>query len=516
MIESPLQGDPTRFDDLPDDTPPTTGLGGDAAATLPHHNPRDMSKVSDAPAEVAAPQDRRALSLDALRGLLLVMMTFGFAIVNNMYPDWMYHRQFPGGEKFVDIPGLTWRDIAYGGFLFSMAAALPLTLSRRMAKGEKDVGILMAILRRGFMLLMFALIIGHSNTYFTGYTQTARALAIVGFVILALIFTRRRSDWNPATFRIVNMVGWIAAIAFLLFSPALYGKGLDINRIDDIIVGLAFASVVGSIVWYLTRNNLNWRLGFLALCIAGYLGAKGQGWVADWWWSETFPFFHLGQLTLMAVVVPGTIAGDHLLRWMNSPHDARGELLYWSNARILGLAFVCAIIAPIIVIGLYNRWVPETTEIVLGLIVGGGVLVWNPRTESEKLVRRIFMWSAVWLMAGLILEPFEGGIHKVPDTLSYFFTVTGVVGMLLVAFVGVVDLLQRRKWVNALIDVGHNPLLCYVLFTVLLQSVLEMIPPMRAVLMGSPGQAMIRTIISVIIVVLIVRWTTRKRIFWRT
>jgi hypothetical protein len=516
VIESPMQGDPDRFNDVPEEIAPITGLGADVGASIPHRNPRDTSPVSDAPAEVAAPRDRRALSLDALRGLLLVSMTLGFTIAGDWYPGWMYHRQFPGGEKFVDIAGLTWRDIAYAGFLFSMAAALPLTLSRRMAKGEKDVGILIAILRRGFMLLVFALLIGHSNTYFTGYTQTSRALAIAGFVILALVFTRRRSDWNPATFRIVNMTGWIAAIAFLLLSPALYGKGLDITRIDDIIVGLAFAAVVGSVVWYLTRDNLNWRLGFLALCIAGYLGAKGNGWVADWWWADTFPFFHLGQLTLMAVVVPGTIAGDHLLRWMNSPHDPRGDLIYWSNARILGLAFVSTLIAPIIVIGLYNRWVPETTEVVLGLVVGGCVLVSGPKTEGEKLVRRIFMWSAVWLMTGLILEPFEGGIHKVPDTLSYFFTVTGVVGMLLVAFVGVVDLLQRRKWVNALIDVGHNPLLCYVLYTVLLNSIFEMIPPMRGLLMGSPGQAITRSILSTIIVVLIVRWTTRKRIFWRT
>lgn len=516
VIQSPLQGDSRRFNEVPDETAPLTGLGGDAAANIPHRNLPDTRSISGAPAEVSGPGDRRALSLDALRGLLLVVMTFGFTVAVDMYPSWMYHRQFPTGEEFVAAAGLTWRDIAYAGFLFSMAAALPLTLSRRIAKGEKEVGILMSVLRRGFMLLVFALIIGHANTYFIGYTQTGRALAIAGFVILAMVFTRRRSDWNPAVFRVVNLVGWAAAILFLLFSPALYGKGLDIKRIDDIIVGLAFAAVVGSIVWYTTRNNINWRLGFLALCMAGYLGAKGNGWVADWWWSETFPFFHLGQLTLMAVVIPGTIAGDHLLRWMQTPQDPRGDLLYWSNARILGLAFVSALIAPVVVVGLDNRWVAETTEVVLGIIAGGIVLVWSPKTESERLIRSLFVWSALWLMTGLILEPFENGIRKVPDTLSYFFTVTGLVGMLLVSLVGVVDLLRRPKWVNALIDVGHNPLLTYVLFTVLINSILEMIPAARGVLMGSPELAMLRSVIMTVLVILIVRWTTRKGIFWRT
>ncbi len=516
VIESPLQGDPRRFNEAPEGITPTVNSGADAAANLPHRNRPDRSGSTDAPAELKAPGDRRALSLDALRGLLLVLMTLGFTIANDMYPGWMYHRQYPGGETFADIPGITWRDLAYVGFLFSMAAALPLTLSRRIAKGEKEVGIMVSVIRRGFMLLVFALLIGHSNTYFTGYTQTARGLAIAGFVILALIFTRRRSDWNPATFRVVNLLGWAAAILFLLFSPGLYGQGLDIKRIDDVIVGLAFAAVVGSIAWYLTRSNINWRLGFLALCMAGYLGAKGDGWVADWWWSETFPFFHLGQLTLMAVVIPGTIAGDHLLRWMQLPHDERGDLLYWSNARILGIAFVSAIIAPIVVIGLYNRWVPETTEIVLGILLGGIVLVWNPKTDGEVLIRRLFVWSSLWLMTGLILEPFENGIKKVPDTLSYLFTVTGVVGLLLVSLVALVDLLQRRKWVNALIDVGHNPLLCYVLYTVLLNSTFELIPAMRGVLMATPEQAFLRSAIMTVLVVLIVQWTTRKRIFWRT
>jgi predicted acyltransferase len=515
VIESPLQGDLDRLDDTPEVVTVETHQSA-APHAVPHTNPRDVSVVSDAPAEVAAPRDRRALSLDALRGLLLVSMTLGFSIASDKLPGWMYHRQYPGGETFVNIAGLTWRDIAYCGFLFTMSAALPLTLSRRMAKGEKDVGILLAILRRGFLLIVFALLVGHSNTYFTGYTQTARALAIAGFVIMALVFTRRRSDWNPAKFRVFNLLGWAAAFVFLLFSPMLYGKGLDINRIDDIIVGLAFAAMVGSIVWYLTRDNINMRLGFLALCMAGYLGAKGDGWVADWWWADNFPFFHLGQLTLMAVVIPGTIAGDHLLKWMRSSREEQSVLLFWSNARVLGLAFVCALMTPIVVVGLYNRWVPETTEIILGLIVGGGVLVWNPTTESEKLIRRVFVWSALWLMTGLILEPFEGGIHKVPDTLSYFFTVTGLVGMLLVGFIAVVDLLQRRKWVNALIDVGHNPLLCYVLFTVFLNSIFEMIPPMRNVLTATPEITLIRSAISTLLVVLIVRWTSRKRIFWRT
>ena len=46
-------------------------------------------------------------------------------------------------------------------------------------------------------------------------------------------------------------------------------------------------------------------------------------------------------------------------------------------------------------------------------------------------------------------------------------------------FFGSIDVLGKRKLVRPFIDVGHNPLLMYVLFNVLINSALEMIPPMR-------------------------------------
>lgn len=515
FVESAIQGDLDRLEKLDS---PVSETPDAAAAVAPHINPGDRAKLSDAPPEVAAPRDRRALSLDGLRGFFLVLMTFGFTINSSSLPLWMYHRQAPNLEDtFVDIAGLTWRDLAYASFLFTMAAALPLTLSRRMEKGERDIEILIAILRRGFMLFLFALLVAHSNTFFTGYTDEARGLALVGFALMAMIFTRRRPDWSPRKYRVINLIGWVGALVFLALSPLAYGKGVSLERADDIIVGLAFASVTGSIIWYLTRENINARLAALAVAVAFYLGAKGDGWVGNFWWADNVPsILQPSKFVLLTVVIPGTIAGDLLLRWMKTSDERHGTPVYWSNARIGGLAFVCAMLTPIVVVGLYNRWVIETTEIVLGFVIGGAVLAWNPRTEGEKVVQKLFAWSALWLLVGLVLEPFEGGIHKTPDTLSYYFTVMGLAGMLLVSFFGVVDLMRRRRIAATLIDVGHNPLLCYVLFSVFLTSLLELISPLRGVLEASPWQSILRSIIETALVVLIVRWMSRRKIFWRT
>jgi hypothetical protein len=43
-----------------------------------------------------------------------------------------------------------------------------------------------------------------------------------------------------------------------------------------------------------------------------------------------------------------------------------------------------------------------------------------------------------------------------------------------------------------------------------------LIPPLRGVLRGSLGEAMVRSLLSVVLVVLIVRYMSRKRIYWRT
>ncbi len=517
----------TLVDDPSDISDRGSMMAGNGGSFPPDSQPSVGSVIPDAPKDpkggsIAPPElatsDRRALSLDALRGLFLVTMTFGFTIASEKLPLWMYHRQFvPPGETFLDVAGLTWRDMAYASFLFTMAAALPLTLARRMDRGEVDFGILFSTIRRFGMLLLFALLIGHANTFFTGYNQPARAMAIVGFAVMALVFTRRRSDWNPRVYNALNILGWVGAAAFLIMSPWLYGKQFSFARIDDIIDGLAFAALTGSVIWYFTREHLNLRLAILALSVALYLSTKHEGWVQDMWWSSAVPWlFSASRLSLFAVVIPGTIAGDALLAWMRSGAEPMAENRQWGNGRILALVALCVLITPIIIVGFYNRWVLETTQLVVAMVVTGLFMTLSPSSSTERLLARLFGWAALWLVLGLFLEPSEGGIKKVPETLSYFFTVTGAASMLLVAMTALVDALKKRKVVNMLIDVGHNPMLCYVLFTVLINSILELIPAASDALQGSTGEVVLRSSLLTVVVMLIVQAVTRRRIFWRT
>src|SRR3954471_5731061 len=110
------------------------------------------------------------------------------------------------------------------------------------------------------------------------------------------------------------------------------------------------------------------------------------------------------------------------------------------------------------------------------------------------------------MLIGLFLEPFDGGIRKVPDNLSYYFTITGTTSMLLVALAGIVDGLKRPRWVATLVDVGHNPLLCYVLFTVLLNPLFELAAPVRNINMDNMVNQALRSAVELALVVGIVRF----------
>ena len=188
----------------------------------------------------------------------------------------------------------------------------------------------------------------------------------------------------------------------------------------------------------------------------------------------------------------------------------------WKRGRVWALALLATAITPIVVVGLYNRATQLTTQLVLALLIVGAFLTLRPTTSTERVLRSLFLWGALWLTLGLFLEPSEGGIKKAPETLSYFFTVTGTTTLLLVALTALIDAIGKQKWVNTLIDVGHNPLLTYVLFTVLINSVLELIPGLRESPGMSAAESLLRSVLETIAVVLIVRYVSRKRVFWRT
>ena len=139
---------------------------------------------------------KRELSIDALRGLAIIgMVLSGTIIQSKSIPSWMYHRQVgpPDFEFHPEIAGITWVDLVFPFFLFTMGLALPFALNNLLNRdGISYISIVKKLLYRAFNLLVFAIMIPHLIPY--GLSEELATLrwlfAILGFGSLMLTFTK--------------------------------------------------------------------------------------------------------------------------------------------------------------------------------------------------------------------------------------------------------------------------------------------------------------------------------------
>jgi predicted acyltransferase len=96
-------------------------------------------------------------SVDALRGFaVLTMVLSGSIAFGDVLPAWMYHAQVPPPDHTFNpaIPGITWVDLVFPFFLFSMGAAIPLSFQAHFQTGAPRFTVL-AVAARRLVLLAF-------------------------------------------------------------------------------------------------------------------------------------------------------------------------------------------------------------------------------------------------------------------------------------------------------------------------------------------------------------------------
>ena len=93
----------------------------------------------------------RANSLDALRGYAIITMVLASTIFSYVLPAWMSHIQTPPPNHVFrpDIPGISWVDLVFPFFLFSMGAAMPFAVGLKIDKGAKRASLCLNALKRG-------------------------------------------------------------------------------------------------------------------------------------------------------------------------------------------------------------------------------------------------------------------------------------------------------------------------------------------------------------------------------
>jgi predicted acyltransferase len=483
----------------------------------------EKSIISD---NIASP--KRADALDALRGFAILMMVFSGLIPYKVLPAWMYHGQEPPPTHVFNpnIAGLTWVDLVFPIFLFSMGAAIPLALSRRLEKGWSIKEIILSIFKRGFLLGTFAIFLQHIRPHRINPSPNTLTwgIALLGFILLFLMFVRWPDAWTNPRLKLVTWGAWILAIILLAVIHYPDGSGFSLTRSDIILILLADAAVFASLIWLFTPSNWLLRLGSLGLLLAFRLSASSNGWI-DWLWSfSPAPWiFKFEYVQYLFLVIPGTIAGDLIYSWLHSRNLEQDFLLEkpvynWTKQRFLIIVVLMLSICLTLLTGLQARWVWQTTLLCLALCTTGWFLFAKPAHETEVLLHRLYTWAIYWLGLGLLFEPYEGGIKKDSPTMSYYFVNAAIALFLLITFTIIIDILKQKKWVQLLVYNGQNPMIAYVGIANLIWPVLGItqIYPWILENTKTPGLGIIRAIVYTCVLALIVSFFTKKKIFLRT
>lgn len=496
----------------------------------------------------------RALAVDLLRGLAIVgMVLSGYISRNPDLPAWLFHAQLPPPSFAFDpsVPGITWVDLVFPFFLFSMGAAFPFSIGRRLDRGVAAVQVAWTILRRGLLLAFFAIVLGNTNLWTLHEAlQRPVAASLLTLVVWGAFFAmfirlRNRSErFNT----LLNGCGIAALLLLLLLYRAL---GVDVNlyRSDIIILILANVVVAGSFLWWLTRRKPGLRMGLVALLVALKLSAAVPGsWTAEVWNATFAPWlYHTEFLQYLCIVLPGSVAGELIARWLArkgtaaptastdlsvtaavaphfvssvtctpaaAPHDAEPLPVRF---RLAG-----ALVLLLLAVNLWGLYVRALTANLLLTLLAGGAAAWllrRPRTALQELLSALFATGLFWLLLGLVFEPLEGGIKKDPATVSYFFVTAGMASHVLLLATLLFESLRGRA--GLLVRCGENPMIAYTAAGYVVVPLLFIeeqwgfsMPWIWGA--GGCGAGIARGVVITLLAMLLTSAFTRRRLFWRT
>lgn len=215
-----------------------------------------MQTHTEAPTAVPT---RRAHSLDALRGYAIMTMILAATEAFGILPAWMYHAQEPPPTHVFNphIYGITWVDLIFPFFLFSMGAAIPLSLGRQLEKGTGKLKLLKKTIIRWMKLTFFAIFVIHVYPYMLGYPAPwmNELVALAAFALMFLIFMRNPFHLSKWGNRTMNTLAYAAAVALILFQPYAEGKPFMLKDEDIIMLILANVSLTGAVIYLLTPHK---------------------------------------------------------------------------------------------------------------------------------------------------------------------------------------------------------------------------------------------------------------------
>ena len=182
------------------------------------------------------------------------------------------------------------------------------------------------------------------------------------------------------------------------------------------------------------------------------------------------------------------------------------------------IALLMFAFALVMLIGLKSRWVTGTVLVVTGLCVAGWFLVRKPSAPPEHLYKSLFHWAVYWMLLGLILEPYEGGIRKDKATVSYYFVTSGLANGMIIGLSIVIDFFRKGRWLSLLVQTGQNPMIAYAGVNNFIAPLLVLTGAAGALdhWASTPWRGFCRGLFVTLLMGVAASFCTRRKIFWRT
>ena len=453
---------------------------------------------------------KRIITIDILRGLTIFAMILCANIYFPNLPAWMFHGQTPPPDFAFDpgVKGITWVDLVFPFFLFTMGAAFPLAMRKRLESGTSRWSVAGSLVKRWVILTAFAILLG--NAYMIGASTRPDlvkglfSVALWGALFLALVRVK-----DPKKGLIINLSGLTMIIAMTVLAKTYMGLTLNLWNSDVIIMILANIALVGGLLWMFTKDSLRLRWLVLVFIIALKALSSYAPQALDWVpaMSKSGWFFNWGYLQYLVIALAGSIVGDKLLDHARSGQAANIDK--WHIA-----AGIIALAAMIVQLwGLFTRQV--LADFIISAVLAFAFVALT--LKRRNIMTWLGYFGFAFMLVGIIFDPIDGGITKDYCNLSYMLTTTGMT-----ALTGAFVLALELKWNikgRGFSGCGQNPMLAYTVTTFLISPVLAMCgigPWLFKLGYASAAGAMFCGLTYTLLMVAVTCLFSKLKLFWRS
>jgi heparan-alpha-glucosaminide N-acetyltransferase len=335
----------------------------------------------------------RISSIDVMRGLTLVLMLF----VNDLFmpgvPAWL-------GHSAADFDGMGLADWVFPGFLFMVGMAIPFSIGKRIAEGQRTYTIARHIVIRSVSLIIIGVLMlnsGRVNPEFTGFGKNL--WAILMYIGVFLIWNNYKEN-EKNFFSIAGLR--FAGICILVFLVYKFRSGEFANN-GSLITG-----------WWGILGLIGW--GYLVSALI-YLAVRESI------LNTTVAFFFFLAMNILSKL--------ELLNYLDTVKPILGIIIEGNVPLIVISGVLTSLILKKYSKENYLRAIVTIVTIAVMSIIGGFIL------------RKWFI------------------ISKIEATPSWGLICNGISMMLFTLLYWIIDIKKRIRWTFFLKPAGENSLTTY-------------------------------------------------------